>query len=350
MNVRIPFKITCSPIRQLALINFEKKPDEIYHGLELQYIEGQPYGEGYRVLAYRNDEYVDVYDDENLYFLEDETFNVAGNGLHRHVQTVISGVEFSCCGGQLLLAFSFTDIEGRTVEVSIRENTGKESTPMNLLAPIGVGSANPNFLPVFFMYDFQFVRRAKTEVVLKIGGKDIPLDKFPMPMDGQLRYYTRYSLDCQIIEFIDTGYDQMFEVETDENLCYEAGAATYRFNAEGGLEEILLKTGGEDVRIDFTPGFALREGSGTFGIYPGERMGEIAGIYELQSGESEGSLQLFLTPSDGWKSVPTSTLSQMIMGPKSQFCCWSKRYDLRAEILPDTGAIRGIWTNNNHGE
>ena len=124
MNVRIPFKITCSPIRQLALINFEKKPDEIYHGLELQYIEGQPYGEGYRVLAYRNDEYVDVYDDENLYFLEDETFNVAGNGLHRHVQTVISGVEFSCCGGQLLLAFSFTDIEGRTVEVSIRENTG----------------------------------------------------------------------------------------------------------------------------------------------------------------------------------------------------------------------------------
>lgn len=55
MKAILPIKINYSPINKLALINFEKKPDKLYKGFELQYIDGKTYGKGYRAIAYRND-------------------------------------------------------------------------------------------------------------------------------------------------------------------------------------------------------------------------------------------------------------------------------------------------------
>lgn len=70
MKSIIPFKVKYNPVKKLAIIPFEKNPDVIYKSLELQYIEGEPYGRGYRIIAYRNDSYVDVYDDNSLIFQE----------------------------------------------------------------------------------------------------------------------------------------------------------------------------------------------------------------------------------------------------------------------------------------
>ena len=74
MKGYLPIIVKYSPIRKLAIIPFEKSPDTIYRGFELQYIDGEPYGVGYRVLAYRNDNYVDVYDDVALNFNENEKY------------------------------------------------------------------------------------------------------------------------------------------------------------------------------------------------------------------------------------------------------------------------------------
>ena len=38
-NVIIPFGLTSCPMTKLAIINFEKKPDSVYKGLELQYFD-----------------------------------------------------------------------------------------------------------------------------------------------------------------------------------------------------------------------------------------------------------------------------------------------------------------------
>ena len=88
MKGYLPIIVKYSPIRKLAIIPFEKSPDTIYRGFELQYIDGEPYGVGYRVLAYRNDNYVDVYDDVALNFNENEKFNVVENGLHKHTKRI----------------------------------------------------------------------------------------------------------------------------------------------------------------------------------------------------------------------------------------------------------------------
>lgn len=52
MKGYLPIIVKYSPIRKLAIIPFEKSPDTIYRGFELQYIDGEPYGVGYRVLAH----------------------------------------------------------------------------------------------------------------------------------------------------------------------------------------------------------------------------------------------------------------------------------------------------------
>ena len=154
MKSYLPIIVKYSPIRKLALIPFEKSPDTIYRGFELQFIDGEPYGTGYRVLAYRNDNYVDVYDDVELNFLEDEKFNVVENGLHKHIQTEIRNVQMGKTGNNQLISFEFLDIQDRKIFVHIEENSKKVSKAMNLLAPIGVGSKTPEYLPVFLMYDF----------------------------------------------------------------------------------------------------------------------------------------------------------------------------------------------------
>ena len=43
MKSIIPFVINYSPIKKLAIIPFEKCPNEIYKSFELQYIDGKLY-------------------------------------------------------------------------------------------------------------------------------------------------------------------------------------------------------------------------------------------------------------------------------------------------------------------
>ena len=211
----IPFIVNYSPIKKLAIIPFEKKPDKIYKGFELQYIDGKPYGKGYRIVAYRKDSYVDVYDDISLQFQENEKFNVAEKGLNRHVQVAIKKAYLEKQNNCEYISFSFKDLENRKIDFYIKEFSCKKSIPMNLLAPIGYGSKNPNFLPLFFMYNFDFIRKKYTQIECKIEDKKIKIDKFFMPMNMQFRYYARYSNQCELLEFANTDSLSFVEVDLD---------------------------------------------------------------------------------------------------------------------------------------
>ena len=104
-SVLQPFNMEINPVKKLVLFNFEKSPDTIYSGLELQWLDSPETGQGFRLIAYRTDEYVDVYDDTALIKQTGEGFD--------------------------------------------------------LIAPVGVSSSHPIYLPVFAMYDFDFIRKRK---------------------------------------------------------------------------------------------------------------------------------------------------------------------------------------------
>lgn len=348
MKVILPFKINYSPIKKLALINFEKKPDKLYKGLELQYIDGKSYGKGYRIIAYRNDDYVDVYDDYSLKYIENEKFNVVENGLNEHVQTRLDNINFERTNGNVEITFTFSDLLNREISVSIIEHSKKKSIPMNLLAPVGVGSRKPDFMPAFFLYDFDFVRRSKTAVNVEIDGNNIDLDKFPMPMNMQFRYYSRYSVNCQIVAFIDVNYTRLIEVELDENLSFTEDYVKYCFNSDGGLETINIEAGNNPITIEFTPALTLNKDiEGEFRIAPDECMGYIKGDYQIHGDENALAYELKLIPSGGWTPVPNSRITKMLFSPKSMFCCWSKKYLFNEVIYLKDMTADGKWTNGN---
>lgn len=351
MKAILAIKVNYCPIKKLALINFEKKPDTIYRGLELQYFDGSTYGKGYRVIAYRNDNYVDVYDDYSLTYKEDEKFDVTINGLNKHIQTQFHNVTFEKTNGMVAICFTFIDLLNREISVSIVEHTKRKSTPMNLLAPIGIGSRKPSFLPVFFMYDFDFVRKSKTDVSITIDGNEISMDKFAIPMNMQFRYYSRYSTNCQLIEFINTDYNKLIEVDLDDKLSYKEENVIYYFNNEAQLKSINVDTGNSAVKVEFEPALAFNNNDkcyeGSFKIIPEESMGFIEGEFEISNDTGTQDYKLSLTPCYGWTAVPNSKITRMLLTPKSDFCCWSKNYSLQEDLSLEEMTVIGKWTNGN---
>ena len=348
MKAILPFFVRYSPMEKLALINFEKKPDEIYCGLELQYLNGGRYGAGYRVLAYRNDGHVDMYDDTALTFDPNEKCDVAGKGLLNHIQTSIENVRFEKMEYKVGIDFEFTDVQGRRICVHIHEHTNRRSTPMKLLAPIGVGSEKPTYLPAFFLYDFDFVRKSRTKINVTIGGKKIKLDSFPFPapMNGQFRYYTRYSMNSLIFEFLPT-YIHAAEVELDDNLQYISDNIRYQFKLNDSniaLSSINL-IDKRKLRIEFIPEISLKNCEGKFVIMPDENMGKIAGNYSVNRVGDTAEIKII--PNEGWQGIPNSFITKFLMSPDSVFCSWCKKYEYTCRINLRNLSSEAEWKNGN---
>lgn len=331
-TVIIPFELRCNPLKKLALINFEKYPDSIYTALEPQYFDDEVYGKGYRIIGYRCDGYIDVYDDVNLNYIEGESFDVAGKGLCERKKVVIENTVFHVKNGCLHLSFKFIDKKGRNIIVKISEQATKKTENLNLLAPIGNSTENPSYLPLFFLYDFDFVRKYKTDIEIIIDGKEMKLDNFPVPItkDFQRRYYARYTTDCQIIEFANSTNCILHEHKIDSLGLLVHKSFEYKYR-NGNLHKIILKNSRHPLYVNFNSGFpdirSLRDGIeyiDNFKIITDESVGFVSGKYFVK--RKGNFVNIELSPLDGWTPVASSLLTRIMFSKKSIFCSWPKTY------------------------
>ncbi|SES28802.1 hypothetical protein [Salipaludibacillus aurantiacus] len=330
-TVIIPFKFEYYPLTKLALINCEKQPDEHYLGFEPQYIDEEK--AGYRVIAYRHDGYVDVYDEPQLNDGNDDSFDVTGKGLCERLKTEITHTAFEKTDGRIYISFQFTDKYGRKIATNISEKSSKKTNGINLLAPIGSATENPSYLPVFFLYEFDFVRKHKTNIYVSIDGKEMIIDNFPWPLpkDFQWRYYTRYSDDCQIIEFAKASTGVLEEYTLDENGTITLGQIDCHFSADKKLKKMSLNRGTHPFTAEFKDGIPdIRKLSpdgnyeDTFSLKADPAMGTISGRYSIvRKGDK---VHLELVPDRGWEAVPNSRFTKMMFSKKSVFCTWPKTY------------------------
>ncbi|MCE7792875.1 hypothetical protein K8O68_10655 [Salipaludibacillus sp. CUR1] len=330
-TVIIPFKFDYYPLTKLALINCEKHPDEHYLGFEPQYIDDE--AAGYRVIAYRHDGYVDVYDEPQLNDENDDSFDVTGKGLCERVKTDITNATFEKTDGRIHISFQFTDKYGRKITANISENSCKKTNGINLLAPIGSATENPSYLPVFFLYEFDFVRKHKTNIHVSIDGKEMKVDKFPWPLpkDFQWRYYTRFSDDCQIIEFAKASTEVLEEYTLNGNGSLTLGQITCHFSTDKKLKKMALNRGRHPFTAEFKEGIPdirkLSDGSSyddTFILHAEPAMGTISGRYSIVRKGDKVNLEL--VPEKGWEAVPNSRFTKMMFSKKSLFCTWPKTY------------------------
>ncbi len=79
-------------------------------------------------------------------------------------------LEISPRGVDCFAALTLKD--GRPLSFRISENRQRPSKPITILAPLGAGIQQPNFLPLFRMHDIDLVQRAAAEFEWKIGDEE----------------------------------------------------------------------------------------------------------------------------------------------------------------------------------
>jgi hypothetical protein len=327
-----PFSLDIVPMQKLFLINFEKDPDELYHGLEPQWFDDPGYGRGLRVVAWRKDGYVDVYQQPDL--PKGEDFSVAAKGLGDLIVCPMAGSYFTVSEKGVDVCFAFTDKSGREIDVKIVEKNSRATRPFTLLAPVGSSSEKPTFFPFYLMNGFDFVRRSMTEVRICINGRLHKPDTFPVPLNGSRIYFMRYSSDTFLVNWCPAyrGPLKPFSADNPEGITIDADQIS------GAVKSISAGRGKHSISVSFEPPFPeitrVEERAtlkGQFEIKTDrEEAGRISGTYlVVREGEE---VRIKMHPGGGWESRPGTLFLKFLFRAVSIFRNWPKTYLWTANI------------------
>lgn len=321
------------------LINFEKNPDNLYVGFEPQVFNDDVTGTGFIVIAYRVDETLDIYHQPGL-DLSHKNFDFVLKGLNQLIERPLEGAHLDLTPDGIDVAFAFDDIQGRPIEVRIKEHSRKKRKPFTLLAPVGSSSEKPQFLPLIILYDFYFVRRKGTEFTVKIDGTDHQPDTLPAPIDLSPVYFVRYATDPFIIMWNANYTGPLTAYHPDNQPEIQIGDAVYDLVKTDGHYEIKRMRFANDrhtIQFAFTPPvpdvMALRDGAnlnGTLTIRSDAEFGEISGSYSVQrQGET---VEMQIHPDGGWQPRIRKPSVQLMFTLVSMFKGWPKSYNWTARI------------------
>ncbi len=196
----------------------------------------------------------------------------------------------------------------------------------------------------------------KTEIKLTIGDSSHKIDAFPykIPKDFQWRYYTRYSLDCQIIEFASSGQKFLDEYELINDSITINDNKLF-FSLDGSLEKMEYQSEAHRFLVEFNPGFPDIRNLNAEKVYDGMieiradlDMGRVSGKYSLE--REEEIVKITLNMSDGWEPVPDSLFTKLMFGKKSIFRSWPKDYYYRQEVNLTSLESSSFWENRSTGK
>jgi hypothetical protein len=339
-----PFHLHIDPMAGLFLANFEKDPDRIYLGLEPQSFDDRIHGRGLLVIGWRVDGRVDVFHSPGLR-LDPRTYGIAGKGLHRMEERPFAGARFELGPDGAQVELEFEDLEGRAVRLLVRETDTRPRRPFAFLAPMGGAASDPPALPLVYVHDFYFVRRAGSEVRIEIDGRVHQGDPFPLLLDGTRVHFHRYSPDPFIVTWNPASETEaaVLDVRTGTGsgkITADARGVRYELEANGAFREIrrMSRSEGEHaVVIEFDPAFpqllALRDGaeaSGGFRISAGPTAGTITGRWSVT--RRNGELHVEAIPDGGWTPGDVPRMARLLFRAVSTFRTWPTTYVWRATL------------------
>jgi hypothetical protein len=345
-----PFHLETDPMEGILLVNFERDPDRIYLGLEPQAFDDPIHGRGLLVIGWRVDGRVDVFHDPGLR-LDPETYGIAGKGLHRMEARSFAEARFELGPAGAHVELGFLDLEGREVRLLVRESDTRPRRAFGLLAPMGSAASDPPALPLVYVHDFYFVRRAGSEIRIEIDGRTHQGDPIPLLLDGTWVHFLRYSPDPFIVTWNPAaeGSPKLLEVRTGAAPgSFHAGSrgVRYTLSANGGFHEIRRmsrREGPHEVVVEFAPAFphllALRNGvdvSGEFRISAHPTAGTVTGRWRVTRRDQQ--IHLEATPSGGWTPGRVPRVVRLLFRAVSVFRTWPTTYIWRGTLrLPPVG-------------
>ena len=353
-----PFHLRVDPMERLLLINWRK--GQYYKGAEPQWFDDEQHGRGLLVILYRIDDKVDVYHQPTL-TLDPAAYQIQ-SGLGQMVACHFERSHFQIRPQGVDADIAFTDHAGRPIVLRIREDHATRAGSFSLLAPMGHTIKEPDALPLFFLYDFSFVKVGGSEVTVTVDGAPRELVKLPVPMGGSRVYLTRYCGD-PFIAFWNpqtsgpltgspvTGHEQPTVDGVRYALVRNAGHYEIAAMARG------LETAGSrparELQVTFDPPFpaltALRDGVSVAGAFrakmaPIPDAGDVGG--EWQVARHGHQVQVRLRPSAGWQPGEPALTPRLIFTIVRPFKQWPKSYEWTAAIdlsRADAPTITSTW-------
>lgn len=339
-----PFHLQSDPMEQLLLINFEEDPDRIYVGFEPQFFDDAVHRRGLLVIGWRVDGRVDIFHEASLR-LDPRTYGITGGGLNTMVERSFSPALFELGPQGVQTDIAFQDLEGRDVQLVIRETDTRQRTPFGLLAPMGVAATEPPALPLVYVDGFYFVRRAGTEYHIEIDGRSHEPDFIPLILDGAAVLSFRYSSE-PFITMWNPDADAMVrtlepiqETPSGDPVAY-AGGVRYEVVQNGPFREIRrmsVREGDKEVAVEFSPAvpqlLALdvnAEVAGEFRITAGPNLGTVRGRWQVQRHSSEINIEV--VPDGGWTPGPVPPMARVLFRAVSMFRQWPQTYVWRGTI------------------
>jgi len=334
-----PFHLHIDPMERLLLLNFEGDPDRVYVGFEPQYFDDPVHGRGLLVIGWRVDGRVDVYHQPGL-LLDPATYDIAGEGLAHMVMRPMEGARFEINRRGAQLEVAFQDLEERPVELLVRESSPRPRRTFGLLAPMGAAATAPSALPLVFLNDFYFVRRAGGEVRVRVDGVERRPDRLPLPVDGSRMYFTRYAENPFIVTWNPPREGPLRPLERMSHWDALGDGVTYDLEDNFGRSEIhqmRRSWDGSEAFVEFEPAFpqvtALRDGAqvdGRFWLWSEPWAGTVSGEYHVRREGSRVAIEI--SPVDGW-DPPLEKLSlAFIYRANPVFRTWPASYRWEAEL------------------
>ena len=349
-----PFHLETQPMESLLLVNFEGDPDRIYHGLEPQAFDDGVHGKGLLVIGWRVDGRVDVFHDPALR-LDPTMYGITGQGLHEMVPRDFGDAQLELGAGGAQAHFDFLDLEGRRIRLVVRETDPRPRRPFSLLAPMGVAAADPPALPLVYVKDFYFVRRAGSEIRIEFEGRSHESDAIPLILDGTRMHFVRYS-SRSFVSFWNPSLNPRARILAAEAQTLrdpgrrEADGVQYDLAPNGSFQEIRRmrrREGDQEVTVEFEPAMpqllAMRDGAdiaGAFRITTEPSAGFVTGTWRVvREGED---LRIQVTPSGGWTPGEAPPMARLLFRVVSMFRAWPTTYVWTATLQrPEPGADVG---------
>lgn len=334
-----PFNFKLEPMERLIIFGIENDPDEIYTTFESQIFDDNIYGKGMRILATRNDGYVDVYYQPGLIFNSND-FNQVGKGLRDLIERPMKNARYEITSEGVDLFCTFEDKTGRQIEIKIKENNKKTPKPFNVLAPLGAGTYKPDALPLFMLYDIDFIRRTGTEIQITIAGREHKVDKIPLLVDGSKIYYIRYSIDPFLVKWNVAGLETLYPLELSGKLQIQDKDTTYDLIDNKGhyeIKQMSIANEKHSLTVYFKPAVpdivCIHDGAslkGKITIASEKTTGTVSGEYELSRYGSK--IKMKVHPNGGWKPNEPKWSMKLLYVAIPMFKNWTKTYIWTAEI------------------
>ena len=347
-----PFEIAIEPMERLLLINIENDPDSLYTGFEPQVFDDEKTGTGLLVIAWRVDGKVDVYHQPSL-SLDPAGYDIAGKGLENMVSRELHDAFFEVIEWGAQASVSFEDIEGRLIELKLAEQSTRPRKPFGLLAPMGVAAENPSAMPLILLHDFYFVRRAGTELSVKIGGRNHQPDNLPLPVDFSRMTFARYCPDPLIAKLNPAFDGALSAVLFDDDLAVQNEDHTIELTMNRDLPEIRSISQSQNqhtLSLVFDPAFPNlnaftgEKAEGRFEISGDPSTGFIRGEYSVA--RSGDLLKIEMIPSGGWIPNSDKLSLRFLYRVQPMFKEWPKTYRWTAELERDNESgfrMRSDW-------